>query len=289
MESTWILFSILTLTAVWLWDFVKKLVLSKGWDKDVFLSVCLVLFFIAFWTNNFFQGTGVFSQTTIQSAFIIGSFHAMVPLWILASFKYLNVSFALVTLRIVTSFLVLFIWVFLLWDQLSLYNMFWFFLWAVAIFLLSGFRIGDMKNTMPRKWVIALCATIVWVTVSNSYYKYIVEGLPIHDYTAVQFTVIGLWTLLYMILRNKITLINIQEVKKVWWYAVVNVGIFVIVALYLLPNMYLAWPLSLSYKMMSYSLAVPILLSVIFLWEEINRTRIIAFGLTIVSIFLFLI
>jgi hypothetical protein len=53
--------------------------------------------------------------------------------------------------------------------------------------------------------------------------------------------------------------------------------------------MYLLGPLSLSYKMLSYSLVVPIILSVIFLWEPINRTRLVAFGLTVASIFLFLI
>lgn len=289
MNSFWLFFSILTLLSVWVCDFIKKVVVSKWWDKDVFLFLSFTFFIIAFWINYLFQGVGVFSQRTMQAAFIIGSFNAMVVIWVLTSFKYLNISFALVTLRIVTSFLVLFIGVFLLWDTLSLYNIIWFLIWVISIFLLSGFHFWDIKNTMPIKWLIALCMTIVWVTVSNSYYKYVVEGLPIHDYNALQFTVGGLWVLVYLILRWKTSLINVVEIKKVWWYAFTNVSIFVVVALYFLPNMYLSWPLSLSYKMMSYSLIVPILLSIIFLWEPVDKTRIFAFGLTIISIFLFLV
>jgi hypothetical protein len=59
--------------------------------------------------------------------------------------------------------------------------------------------------------------------------------------------------------------------------------------LYFLPNIYLLGPLSLGYKMLSYSLIIPIVLSVIFLWEPVNKTRIFAFGLTVISIFLFLV
>lgn len=289
MELTWIIFSLASLLAVWLWDFIKKLVISKGGNKDVFLSVCFALFVSVFWVNYMLQWSWVFSQKTIQSAFIIGSCNFVIPLGLLTSLKYLNVSFALVTMRVVTSFLILYIGIYLLWDSLSFYNTLWFLLWIVAIFLLSGFRFWDIKNTMPRKWVIALTATIIWVTISNSYYKYVVEDLPIHDYTALQFSITALWIMLYMIVRNKRSQINTHEIQKVWWYAFVNVAIFVVYFLYLLPGMYLSWPLSLSYKMLSYSLVVPILLSIIFLWEPVNKTRIIAFWLTIISIFLFLV
>jgi len=289
METSWILFSLLSLFALWLGDFIKKLMISKWWDKDVFLSTCFVLFIFAFWINYFFQWIGVFTINTLKAAFIIGSCNFVIPLGILTSFKYLNISFALVTMRIVTSSAILFIGIFLLDDSLSLYNLAWFILWFIAIFLLSGFKWWATQEKMHPKWIIALCWAIIWIIISNSYYKYVVADLPIHDYTPLQFSFTGAWIVIYMILRKKTNLMTKQAISKIFWFALLNVSIFVVYFLYLLPTMYLLWPLSLSYKMLSYSLVVPILLSVIFLWEPVNRTRIIAFWLTIISIFLFLV
>jgi hypothetical protein len=68
-----------------------------------------------------------------------------------------------------------------------------------------------------------------------------------------------------MILRGKVNKFNKIEVKKIFPYAFITIWLFAAFFLYLVPNMYLLGPLSLSYKMLSYSLVVPIILSVIFL------------------------
>jgi len=288
MELIWALYAIGALVVVWLWDFIKKLVLSKWGDKDVFLLTCFILYVPGFWINAYFQGTWVYDIDTIKAACIIWVTNFWAPLWVMTALKYLGVSFALVSIRVISSFLVLFVGLYVLWDSLSFYNFVWFFLWAFAIFLLSWFRFGQKFDLHP-KWIIAVVIAIFSITAWNAYYKYVVEWLQIHDYTALQFSVTGTCLILYMIIRWKISNFNTTEIKKIFPYAWVTLWIFMVFFLYLIPNMYLLWPLSLSYKMLSYSLVVPIILSVIFLWEPVNRTRIIAFGLTIVSIFLFLV
>lgn len=241
-----------------------------------------------FWINAYFQGTLVYDAQTIKSACIIGVTNFGAPLWVMTALKYLNVSFALVAIRITSSFLVLFIGLYILWDSLSVYNILWFLLWAFAIFLLSGLKIGQKIDLHP-KWVIAIFIAIVAIVFGNSYYKSIVEDIQIHDYTALQFTVTGACLFIYMLLRWKLSNFSKKEVWKIFPYAFMTIWLFVAFFLYLMPNMYLLGPLSLSYKMLSYSLIVPIILSVIFLWEPINKTRIFAFGLTVISIFLFLV
>jgi uncharacterized membrane protein len=71
-------------------------------------------------------------------------------------------------------------------------------------------------------------------------------------------------------------------------YGAITSVLFVAHFLYFLPNIYLLGPLSLGYKILSYSLIVPILLSIIFLGEKVDRKKSIAFILTIISIALFL-
>lgn len=288
MELQWALYAIGALIAVWLGDFIKKLVLSKWGDKDVFLFTCFLMYIPVFWINAYFQGTGVYDSETIKTALLIWFTNFWAPLWVMTALKYLDVSFSLVSIRVISSFVVLYVGLYILWDSLTLFNITWFFIGAFAIFLLSWFKIGQKIHLHP-KWVIAVIIAIISISFWNSYYKYMIDNLQIHDYTALQFSVTGSCLFLYMLIRWKLHNFTKIEVKKIFPYAFITIWLFAAFFLYLIPNMYLLGPLSLSYKMLSYSLIVPILLSIIFLWEPVNRTRIIAFGLTIISIFLFLV
>lgn len=131
--------------------------------------------------------------------------------------------------------------------------------------------------------------TMIAIVLSNSYFKYVLPEINVHDFMVVQFSVTALCLLAYMTLRKKFTNFNVKEVKKILPYAAITLVIFSLHFLYFLPNIYLLGPLSLGYKMLSYSLAVPILLSVVFLGESITKLRVFAFVLTLISIFLFLI
>jgi hypothetical protein len=44
MDQTWALYAIWALIVVWLGDFIKKLVLNKWGDKDVFLFTCFLMY-----------------------------------------------------------------------------------------------------------------------------------------------------------------------------------------------------------------------------------------------------
>lgn len=288
MESSWIFFALAGMLALGVGDFIKKLILSKGIHKEVFLLSCFLLYIPAFWGIHFLWGTGVFEKKEVIAALIIGTCNFFIPLGMLTAFKYLGMSFALISIRLISSFLLLWVGVYILHDQLSYYNILGFFLGAIAIVLLSWFRFGKKLELHP-KGVIALCACTFGIVVSNSYFKFILSEIDIYDYMPLQFTITGLLIVLYMIIRDKLTFFTVAEFKKGFPYAAITWVIFLFHFLYFLPNIYTLWTLSLSYKMLSYSLVVPILLSVIFLWEPVNRTRIIAFGLTVISIFLFLV
>ena len=286
--NLWILYSLGWLIAIWLWDFIKKLVLSKGGNKEVFLLVCFLLYVPVFWINMWLQWTGNINANTLQSGVILWINNFFAPLWVLIALKYLDIAFALVCIRVVSSFFILFIGIYLLWDNLSLYNIIGFFIWMFAIFLLSWFKIWEKYSLHPKGMIglfIALIAILFW----NSYFKYIVSDINVHDFMPIQFTATLSTLLIYMLIRAKFQYMNYKEIKKVLPYAFFTMVVFVTYFLYLIPNIYLLWPLSLGYKMLSYSLVVPIILSVIFLGEPINRGRIFAFLLTVISIFLFLI
>ncbi len=287
MEYSWIVFALAGMTALGLGDFIKKLLLSKGIDKDVFLFVCFLLYIPSFWLVYSFAWSRVIERQEIIAALIVWVCNFCIPLGMLTAFKYLDMSFALVSIRLISSFLILWVGYFLLSDSLTWYNIVWFILGGIAIFLLSGYKWKEKINFHP-KWIIALIACTAWIVIGNSYFKYILPEINVYDYMPLQFSVTGTLIILYMLLRKKLQLLTYREVQRSLPFALISVILFLVHFLYLLPNIYLLWTLSLSYKILSYSLIIPILLSILFLWEPINKTRIFAFWLTVISIFLFL-
>lgn len=287
MQNLWIFYSLAGLLALWLWDYIKKLVLSRWWNKELFLLVCFLLYVPIFLINMLFQGTGNYDIWLIKSAVFLWLTDFCIPLGMLTTLKYLNVSFALVSVRLISSFIILFIGTQLFWDNLSISNIVWFLLWAISIFLLSWVSIKDIW-AMHKKWFIALSITILWIIISNSYFKYIVSDINIHDFMALKFSVSFFAISMYIFLRKKYQNFTLHDFRNILPFAGITTIIFVVHFLYLLPNIYLLWPLSLSYKILSYSLLVPIILSVIFLGEKLDQKKTIALVLTIISITLFI-
>lgn len=284
----WWLFALLWLIFLWLWDFIKKVMLKNWWDKEVFLFMCFVFYITALLTNYLLFSSTLFDMHTIKYAAIVWFFDFLAPIWMLTALKYLDTSLSFISIRLTASFFILFIGVGILWDNLTIYNIVWFLLWVIAIILLSWFSLNN-KYQINKKWVLAVIIAIIWIVWWHSCFKYIVKDVDVNYYMLLKFSFSFLFIMLYMFIRKKFSNFNIWEIKKVYLYAFMSCIIFITYFLYILPKIYLLWTLSLSYKLLSYSIIVPILLSIIIYKEKINKKQIIAFLLTIISIFLFII
>ncbi len=283
----WFIYAIFGLIFLWFGDFIKKLMLKKWWDKDIFLFICFVFYVFVLWINYIFFADKIINTSLLGSAFIIWFFDFLVPVWMLIALKYLDSSFTFISIRLISSFLILYIWIYVLWDSLSFYNIIWFFLWLIALYFLSWFSFKE-KHKIHKKWILGVTFTIIWIVWWQSYFKYIVEDVDIPSYVFFKFIVTFFLIVLYMFIRKKFVNFNKKEVKKVFVYAFFSCLIFVSYFLYILPNIYILWTLSLSYKILSYSIIVPILLSVIFFKEKLTAKKILAFIFTAISLALFL-
>lgn len=279
-------YSILWLIFLWFWDFIKKLMLKKWWDKEVFLFMCFVFYSTILSLNYIFFADKIINSHLLSSAFIVGFFDFLTPLWMLTTLKYLDTSLSFVWIRLISSFLILFVWLYILWDNLSLYNIIWFIFWVIAIYFLSWFSFKE-KHKTSKKWVLALAITVIWIVWWHSYFKYVVDDVDIASYMLFKFLVSFLFIVLYMVIRKKFKNFNKKEVKKVSIYAIFSAFIFTSYFLYILPKVYSLWNLSISYKILSYSVIIPIILSIIFFREKITKKRLLAFLLTLISLFLF--
>jgi hypothetical protein len=282
----WLIYWLLGLLTLWLGDFTKKALIRKGWDKDVYLFVCFIFYTLILWTNYFLSSHFIIDSHLLRSALIIGFFDFLTPIWLLTALKYLDTSLTFISIRILSSFLILYIWIYILWDQLSIYNIVWFFFWVIAIFFLSWFSFKE-KHSIHKKWFLAVVISIIWITWAHSYFKYIVQDINIPSYVFFKFLVSFFFLILYMVIRRKFHNFNRKEVQLSIPYAITSCFLFSIFFLYIIPNIYILWPLSLWYKILSYSILVPIILSIIIYKEQITKKKILAFILTIISIILF--
>ncbi len=288
MENLWIFYSLAWLIALWLGDFIKKIILKKWADKEVFLFICFIFYFLFLGLNLVLKWAYSIDWKLIKDALVMWVFDSAIPLWMLTTLKYLDISFALVTLRVISSIVILIIGIFVLWDTLSILNILWFIIWIIAIILLSGFQFNK-KHNLHKKWITALIVTMIAIIGSHSYFKYIVEWTHIDTFMLVKFFVSFICVVIYMSIRKKFKNFSISQCKICFPYAAISWVLFSAHFLYFLPNIYLLWPLSLWYKILSYSLIVPIILSIILYKDPIDTKRIIAFVLTLISLALFII
>jgi hypothetical protein len=286
MEIVWYSYCLVGLLVLGLGDYIKKLVTSKWYDKDVFLSTCFILYILFFLINFLIVWDNNITQREILISLPAGVFDFMIPMWMLAALKYADSSLSFVTIRLITSFTLLAIWAWYFWDNLNAYNLFGFALWIIAIFLLSWFQFWK-KYEIHKKWFWWIIIAIVWITLGNSYFKYFVDNVDIPSFMFLKFTVTWILVFLYLTVRKRWWNYNINTVKKIIPYAIITTLLFLFQFGYVFPKIYSLGPLSISYKILSYSLAVPIILSVIFHNEKLTKKRIIAFTLTTASLLFF--
>lgn len=288
MEHVWILYALWWMLSAGIMDYNKKIVLVRWYTAESYLLTTSFLFLVLFGSYAFFFWDNVFTTTLFLQWSIYGLTNFLTPLGMITAYKYTSISFSLVTIRLIASFLLLLVGVYFIGDNVSFFNILGFVFWMIAIFLLSGFKkwnIGSIHTKAILGIIIAICSIVF----GHSFLKYIVVDVDIPNFMAIQTTSGLFFLILYLILRNKIRHIYLQEMIQVSKYSLVPVTLFPLFLLYFLPNLYLYWPLSLWYKILSYSIIIPIILSVIFLKEPIDKTRIFAFFLTVISIFLFLV
>ncbi|MCH2189232.1 hypothetical protein MK079_05400 [Candidatus Gracilibacteria bacterium] len=288
MELNWLIYSILGLLCLGITDFIKKYMVSRGGNADIFLLLSFCFYPPVFFLNMLLHSDVGISNPVLFSGILLGVINIFIPIGMFLSLKHLDTAFSLVSIRLISSFILLFVGVYFLSDQLTLYNIWGFILGAIAIFLLSGVR---WKNNIsfPIKGLFGLFLCITAIVVYNSYYKYLLPDIDLAQLMFVQFSASIIALFSYNFLCGNLKNITYDTLRKVFPYAGL-VAIFIsLYFLYFLPQIFLLGPLSLGYKMLSYSLAVPIILSIIFFGDPINKTRIFAFILTFLSIFLFLI
>lgn len=289
MEYSWIAYSLLASLCIGLYGFAQKVKAEIPEQSDngfIFYSYfAMMLAGIIWWILNgasFF----VFHSTTFVYACIITIFYIIIVKSRLISLRFLSSSSYFINYRIFSSTWLILVGIILFWDSLSVKQFLGILLWFYVFYLLIEKKSKNETLSDLKKWFFYL---LIW-SLAVTWVQTLGKNFAISDFDV--FTLIFyqgvLWCLMILLLKWKETFSEVFKIHHarqflflVW--AGVVFGISTIFNIYALKE----WNLALVYKVISYSLFIPIILSIIFYKEKVTLKKLFAFSLTIISIFLF--
>jgi len=239
------------------------------------------------WPIFFEKQLDIFNLDTLLYAFAITFFYIVIVKTRLKSLKYLSSSTYFINYRIASSFWLLIVWVIIFSESISFKELIWICIWFIVFYLLIEKKTGQESINDVKKWFLFLLIGSFAVTGVQAVAKnFALSNLDIFTLVLWQWI---FWVMFVLLLKWKEPVFRILEIKNKshFWFLFISWTIFWTATI--LNNYALIWwDLAVVYKIISYSLFIPIVLSIIIYKEHVSRKKILAFILTLISIFLFI-
>lgn len=220
-------------------------------------------------------------------AFSITAFYLIIIKTRLKSLRYLSSSTYFINYRIISSLWLIILWMLAFWETISLKEALGIALGFVVFYLLlekknDSETLSDLKKgffylflgsfaVMGVQWLgkdFALSGDYIFTLMFFQWIFWILTAVAtkgnekIRDVFAIQDSRQWIFLLLSAALFGWATMCNVFA--------------------------YITGDLAIVYKVISYSLFIPIILSIIFYKEQVTKKKLLAFALTVISIFLFI-
>lgn len=287
--ETWLIYAIVASVTAGVGGFLSKIQTeNQDVSTETYMFYNFLYSFLASIFGILFFSDGlVISLENMLYWLIVVFLYFFVLKFRLKSLEYVSSSTYFINFRLFSSILLV-IWGQLIFSEfISFREYIWIFLWFIIFYLLleRGGRLKQWKDL--RKWIQYIIYCIILVTILQLVAKdYIISGFDPFSFVFFQW-IFGI--LISIGMSNKSWMKKVMHVKwcKSNFLLILN-GLMLYISA-LTNNFALQWgDVAVVYKIISYSLFIPIIFSVIFYWEKITLKKSIAFLLTIISIALFM-
>ena len=271
-----------------IYGFLGKVATERKYDvylytwHSVMISVFLGAFFFLGDISNFH-----FDKTLFFTSIILWISDVSVFLLLMKSLSYLSTSLVFINYRVISSFFLICIGIFFFQEQVSFLNLIGFFLWFSVFFLLYENEKKEKEHKEIKKWIIYLSICIIMASIWHAVFKYFASEVHIESFYFFRGIVAFLFVSFIICIRKK-KFKYLPKSKKDLLLPVLNAIFFTAYYMFFLQKAYALGYLSISYKILSYSVFIPIILSMIFYGEKLTGKRLIAIALTMVSIIFFM-
>jgi len=278
----WFIYAVLSAIFVWINKFVNKVVAKKWINKNNFLLYSSfiqifinIIFFI--YTESYFYMTFLFWFLIILRTFFVTE----KTLTMIESLKYLDSSLFFPANHLIKMWGGFLIWMFLFWEYLNI-NEILFLLFGIISVILLWYKKWELRNKDLKKWLLLMFASSLFLIWTSTINKYIWENESIPLYMLLC-SIAAAFYIWYKIKISKEKFVfKKQELK--YWLTLWTIW-FLWFAFYL--NAMVEWKLVVVQLISIITTLIPIILSYIFLKEEINKYRIIWLILFLVNLVVF--
>jgi uncharacterized membrane protein len=286
--ETWLIYAILWSICTGVFWILQKIDAESEMNRNWFIfyahiwAAVIPLIIILFSAQQFYHDF----HLLIFSIFASLAYFFVLKLR-LVCLTYMSSSSYFINYRIFVSILLLFWGQLFFSENINVNEYLGVFLWFIVFYLLLEKKIDNKKQTDLWLWYVYLGLSILIASALWMLQKLV--ALEAFDILTYVFYSGAFWALFSLLFKWKDTLkivLSATRQKHIlflflswasfWAWHCFNLG-----------ALEAGWDIAIVYKIISYSLFFPIIFSIIFYKEELTIKRIIAFILTIISIFLF--
>ncbi len=288
MEA-WVLYAVGSLFLAGIFNFGMKIITKRNYDTSyvstiwyITGAVCGIAYYLYLYGSFSFQD---WFLLLIWLAFLERLFFFISTLARVESLHNIDTTLFFPLYKTVFPVLITLISFFALWENLTLKEFLWIFLWI----LVPLFLITKKENTIQvnlKKWIIYMLIVSIASTLAVTAAKYsVVKWLNIEMFLIVSYLIwIVIWVMTYKLMKRKSRKVYSKE--GVYWFWIL-LWFIQFLSFYCFINA-INWHLAIAVTINSFSILIPIILSVIFYKEEMTYKKAFVIFLSIVSVVLFI-
>ena len=200
-----------------------------------------------------------------------------------SALKHIDSSIYFPIYKVLAGIIVTAMWVIIFKEELSLWELLWIIIWMFIPLILITKKENSIQKNLKQGVILAITWAIFWA-ITISFWKILV----LNNLSPLAYVSIGglVWWIVSLRLWGE-KLWNIVKIShnKMKRYALIW-GLFLFLSMYTFIHA-IKGNIAIAYTINSFSILIPILLSVIFYQEKLDTKKIIVILLSIVSIVLF--
>jgi len=288
--ETWMIHALIGSLLTWLfWVFQKIETETPELKRETFIFYSYVLgAFFNLAVFSFLDIDFVWNTTAVVAGTLVTCLYVYVLRLRHNCLKYMSSSAYFINYRIFTSIWLLLVGSIIFSEYISLREYMWVFLWFIIFYLLIEKKNTTQTKTDLKKWYAYLGISIVlaitiWVVQKN--FSLTLESVWLFLFaTSISGVCFSLLTSPNHDYKSTLTIPSLKYfffLLLVW----ITFGPGYIFHLYAIFEW---WDIAIIYKIISYWLFFPIIFSILYYKEPLTPKKIIAFILTVVSIWLFI-
>ena len=284
----WLIFAIISAFSAWIHNFLMKVMAEKNYDISIINIITYlvsVVFFSACLIYNY-QDIDFSNWITVSVfGFLIAFFFYSSVFSRVKSMKNIDTVIFYPIYKTMWPIMVMLISLFFFWEKLTSFEFIWILFW-VSIPLLLINKKESKKQENLFIWIIFIFVTALLTTIMIWFSKEVM--VKEYDLILLFFanSVSGLFLAIvsnYFLNHRKKKKVKFKWLIKFWtlsWVIHLSSGVTMMLAL--------KWNLAIAYTINSFSILIPIILSVIFYNEEMTYKKAFVIFLSIISMLFFI-